>query len=549
MNEDLQEYKQYALDCISGKQVCSRYLKLAAKRYLSFFDKPEYEFRKDKIDKMINFIENITLFEGKFYGQKMKLLPFQKFIIYGGYGFYYRGTEERVCKHILVEIGRKQAKSTLTAAISLWHLIGEKERSAEIDICANSKDQARILFRMTCELSKMMDKTGKHIQRTINRVRYPKLNSFIQVLAADSTKLDGFGASLFVEDEFHAAKDTRLYDVLASSQGSRFNPMSIVITSAGYEKSYPYYSELRKSSIDMLEGLIENDSLFVLIYCLDPEDDYRNEEVWEKSLPGLDVMVPRSYIRDRIQNIKTQPSTEVDVKIKQFGIWCDSQEVWISDSEITKYQEIVDIDNFRDIKGLYACGGIDLSSVSDFTVFSICFWHENKLYFKTWFFLPETSLIESPNSELYKLWKSMGYIEITSGNVTDYDYILKKILEINKVIKLFKIGYDQWNSTQFTINATQNRLPMYPYSQSLGNFNKPTKEFERLLKSGKVVIDKNPLTNYCFQNSTLKIDWNGNAKPVKGGSKSQKIDATISMLECLGIMLENKAFKTFFEAL
>ena len=344
MNEDLQEYKQYALDCISGKEVCSRYLKLAANRYLSFFDK--YEFRKDKVDKMIRFIENITLFEGKFYGQKLKLLPFQKFIIYGSFGFYYPGTEERVCKHVIVEIGRKQAKSTLGAAIALYWLIGEKEHSAEIDICANSKDQARILFRMACELSKLMDPSGKHIQQTINRVKYSKNNSFIQVLAADTTKLDGFGSSLYIEDEFHAAKDTKLYDVLASSQGSRFNPMSIILTSAGYEMSYPYYSEIRKSAISMLDGHIENDSLFTLIYCLDPEDDFRDESVWKKSMPGIDVMVSRNYVRDRIQNIKTQPSSEVDVKIKQFGLWVQSSETWIGDDYILKSMKNLDLSMF-----------------------------------------------------------------------------------------------------------------------------------------------------------------------------------------------------------
>lgn len=536
MNEDLQPYKQYAEDCISGKEVCSRYLKLAAKRYLSFFDK--YEFRKDKIDKMIRFIENITLFEGKFHGQKLKLLPFQKFIIYGSFGFYYHGTEERVCKHVLVEIGRKQAKSTLSAAIALYWLIGEGEHSAEIDICANSKEQARILFRMACELSKLMDKSNKHIQRTINRVKFPKLNSFIQVLAADTTKLDGFGASLFVEDEFHAAKDTKLYDVLASSQGSRFNPMSIVITSAGYEMSYPYYSEIRKSAIDMLQGLIQNDSLFALIFCLDPEDDFRDESVWKKSMPGLDVMVPRSYVRDRIQNIQTQPSSEVDVKIKQFGIWVQSQEVWIPDNVVFNSFESIDLEDFKDEDFCYC--GIDLASVSDMTAISIMIppnegreKFPDKYIFKSWCFLPEDTIQTSPNSELYKKAINCGHLLKTPGNCTDYDFILKQMIENNEKISVEKVLYDSWNSTQFAINATEAGMPMEPFSQSIGNFNKATKEFERLILSDKIVIDGNVITRWCFQNATLKQDFNENAKPIKP-SKNQKIDCVIAMLQALG---------------
>lgn len=535
MNEDLQPYKQYAEDCISGKEVCSRYIKLAAKRYLSFFDK--YEFRKDKIDKMIRFIENITLFEGKFYGQKLKLLPFQKFIIYGSFGFYYPGTEERVCKHVIVEIGRKQAKSTLSAAIALYWLIGEGEHSAEIDICANSKDQARILFRMACELSKLMDKSGKHIQRTINRVKYPKNNSFIQVLAADTTKLDGFGASLFCEDEFHAAKDTKLFDVLASSQGSRFNPMSIIITSAGYEMSYPYFQEIRKSAIDMLEGLIENDSLFSLIFCLDPGDDFRDETVWKKSMPGLDVMVPRSYVRDRIQNIRTQPSSEIDVKIKQFGIWVQSQETWIPDEYIMKSFQEIDLSDF---KGEECYIGVDLSAVSDLTAVSLLFLPNpdrekfpDKFVFKSWAFLPEESIDKSPNREFYKKSINCGHLIKTPGNVVDYDYILDLVLKINEDNPVYGVYYDQFNATQWAIDATEAGLPMQPYAQGLSSFNKPTKDLERLILSDKVVIDGNVVVRWNFQNVVLKEDHNSNIKPIKS-SKDSKIDCVISMIQCLG---------------
>lgn len=548
MNEDLQPYKQYALDCISGKEVCSRYIKLAANRYLSFFDK--YEFRKDKIDKMIRFIENITLFEGKFYGQKLKLLPFQKFIIYGSFGFYYPGTEERVCKHVIVEIGRKQAKSTLSAAIALYWLIGEGEHSAEIDICANSKEQARILFRMACELSKLMDKSGKHIQRTINRVKYPKNNSFVQVLAADTTKLDGFGASLFIEDEFHASKDTKLYDVLASSQGSRFNPMSIIITSAGYEMSYPYYTEIRKSAIDMLEGLIENDSLFALIFCLDSGDDFRDEAVWKKSMPGLDVMVPRSYVRDRIQNIKTQPSSEIDVKIKQFGIWVSSAETWIDDSYIMSSFENVDLSK---LKNEECYGGVDLSAVSDLTTVSAMFppnsdrvYYPDKFIFKSWCFLPEDTIDKSPNKEFYKKSINVNHLTKTPGNVVDYDYILKSLLDTNKDTPFNKICYDQYNATQFAINANDAALPMEPYAQGLGNFNRPTKDFERLILSGKVIIDANVITRWCFQNVVLKEDYNENVKPIKS-SKDQKIDIVISMLQCLGGYLADPRYCYYVE--
>ena len=109
--------------------------------------------------------------------------------------------------------------------------------------------------------------------------------------------------------------------------------------------------------------------------------------------------------------------------------------------------------------------------------------------------------------------------------------------------------YDSWNATQFTENAIQQRVKMEPFSQSLGNFNRPTKEFERLLRLGKVIIDDNEAVRWCFANCTLKVDNNDNSKPVKSGTKNQKIDPVISMLEALGGMISTTFFKSFFTAI
>ena len=73
---------------------------------------------------------------------------------------------------------------------------------------------------------------------------------------------------------------------------------------------------------------------------------------------------------------------------------------------------------------------------------------------------------------------------------------------------------------------------MTAYSQSIGNFNKPTKEMERLVLSGKVRFDNNPITRFCFDNVELKVDINGNSKPV-GDHNAKKIDGVISMLNAL----------------
>ena len=168
------KYKKYAEGVVSGNTVACRYIKLACSRYLSWFDRDDIEFRTDKADYVVNFLQHLEHFQGKFAGRKLILEEWQKFFIYGIYGWYYKGTDDRVVKHVILDCGRKQGKSMIGAGMALYHLIGEKESGAECDIVANSRQQAKILFDMCDAISKRMDQKRKYLKQTINRVKFPK---------------------------------------------------------------------------------------------------------------------------------------------------------------------------------------------------------------------------------------------------------------------------------------------------------------------------------------------------------------------------------------
>ena len=86
---------------------------------------------------------------------------------------------------------------------------------------------------------------------------------------------------------------------------------------------------------------------------------------------------------------------------------------------------------------------------------------------------------------------------------------------------------------------------MEPFSQALGNFNKPTKEMERLILSGCAWIDNNVINRHCFRNVVMARDRNGNTKPSKQ-YEEKKIDGVIAMLEALGCYLDSPRFGEFY---
>lgn len=527
-------YIQYPVDVISGNVIAGKHIKKACERFFSLMDDDRYMFLEEKVDKVIRLYHHLRHFKGRHSGKPFVLEPWQEWIIASIYGFYNKSDGSRLTQTVYIEVARKNGKTALAAGIGLNALINDDEDGAEVYFAANSKDQVKISAWPLCSnFAKAFDPKEKYLKVYRDTINFDKTISWLKVFAADSTKLDGPNPSTFILDEYHAAKSNSLKAVLESGQGTRDNPLEIIITTAGFDKLGPCY-ELRTTATEILNGLKEDDSFFMAIYSLDEKDDWKDEANWIKSNPNMDVTVKSSYLRKEVRKAMNTPSDEVNVKTKNLNMWCDSSDVWIPDDYILACSRKVDLADFTTNDDCFA--GIDLSSTSDLTCVSFMIPKDGKLYFKTLYYLPEEALETKKNKEQYSEWVRLGFLKLTPGNVVDYDYILDDILSVDKRLYIVKVGYDSWNATQFVINATDKGLPMEPVSQSIGNFNRPTKEMERVILSGNVVIDNNPITRFCFRNVVMKLDHNGNTKPSKE-YRDKKIDGVISMIEAMGVCL------------
>lgn len=535
------KYTDYANKVVSGEIVACQYIKLACQRYLDWFNK--YEFRTDAVDRVVNFISKLRHFTGKHNGKPFVLLDYQYWIICNIFGFYHPNTNRRVINYLYIELARKQGKTALAAAIALYMLIADGENGSEVEMVANSAKQAKICFDLASNFLSSIDKKGKYFKRYRDKIKFDKTKSFLQVLSSDASGNDGYNSYCFILDECHEQKDSKLWDVMVSSQGMRENSLGIIITTAGFNK-FGFCYGYRQSCIDILYGLKENDSQFAAIYTIDDSDDWADCSVWKKANPSLGHTVFESYLEQQVVNAKANTSLEVGTRTKNFNQWVSSADIWINNDLLLKCSEQLDM---RTFEGCTAYIGVDLAAVSDLTAVSCMIPYNDKLYFKTWYYLPQSCLTDNSNCEHYKEWKRKGLLTITPGNVTDYDYVLRDIMKLSETVYIDKIAYDSYNATQWAISATEQGLPLEPYSQALWSFNKPTKELERLIRMDKVIIDNNEITRWCFSNVTLKTDHNENIKPVKTEAQ-QKIDGVISMIEALGIYLNTPQYNNIITA-
>jgi Phage terminase-like protein, large subunit len=532
-------YDTYAEDVRSSAIIVGEYIHLAVDRYYTMLDNPRYEFRPEIVARVIRFFSRLRHGTGRYAGKPFILMPWQEFCVANIFGFYYKGTEERVCKSVYLEIARKNGKTAFAAGIALYCLIADGENEAEVDFAANCKDQAGIAFKISKTFIRALNSEKLSVYR--DYVIYDKdgQENIISVLAADDTKLDGFNPSVYILDEFHAAKNGKLRDVLESGMGMRDNPLSIIITTAGFDKSGPCY-QTRDTNIEILRGIKEDETQFSAIYSIDINDDWKDPSVWGKASPNLDVTVKSDYMQRQIQKAINTPSLEVGVRTKNLNEWMDSDQTWIASDYIVKATKNI---NLKD-SDMPLFVGVDLSSISDLTAVAYLYNVDGRFKAKIDYYLPEQALKDKYLKSQYQEWARRGVLKITPGNVTDYDYITADMLRYSEKPGIFKVGYDSWNATQWAISATSLGLPLVEYSQSIGNFNQPTKELERLFLAGNIDIDNNEVTRFCFKNVVLKSDFNGNCKPDKSCSKN-KIDGCIALIQALGMYLQTPMYSNF----
>lgn len=528
------DYLTYAEDVVSGKVISCQWVKLACQRFLNDIKSGDYYVDELKYRTVNSFISVLKHYSSGSAGEQFVLEPWQKFLVTNIFCLYRSDTKKRKYTQAHISVSRKNGKTSLAAVLGLFALIADGEPAASVIMAANSREQARIDFDAASAWARQLDPRRKSLKVLRNEIVFEKNNAKLKVISADATKLDGSNDSFIVVDELHEAPDSKLYDVLRSGQGFRQQPMIMSITTAGFRIG-GFCNLFEDYCKEVLQGVKQDDSLFALLYTLDEGDDWTDPSVYPKSNPNLGITVNRDWLMAQVNQAKNSPSSEVGVRTKNLNQWVSSSNVWIPEHIIKNSMKKLDMSEFRNDNRYIVYMGFDLAAVSDLTAFTIMFVDpdEEKYYFKTWYYLPKRALDGKYNSELYKMWAQKGFLTLTDSETTDYAYIKNDILYWYNNLEVQLVSYDSWNATSLVNDLIKEGLPMQSYSQSIGNFNRPTKELERLILSDKVVIDNNPITRFCFDSVELKVDINGNAKPC-GDHQSHKIDGVISMLNCLG---------------
>ena len=326
----------------------------------SRFMLPTSHYDKVKADRAVVFIENLRHTKGKWAGKRFWLLPWQEQIIRDLFGIVdARG--KRQFRTAFVEIGKKNGKSELAAAVALYLLYADGEPSAEVYGAAADRQQASIVFDVANQMVQMtpaLMKRSKIMGATKRIVNYANAG-FYQVLSAEVGTKHGLNVSGLVLDEVHAQPNRKLYDVLTKGSGdAREQPLYFLITTAGTDRESICY-ELQMKALDILEGRKIDHTFYPVIYGLKDDEDWHDEKNWYKANPSLGQTIQIERVRDMYRDALDNPAEENVFKQLRLNMWVSSLTRFIPEHIYNLGNIPIDMDA---LTGRECFGGLDLLS-------------------------------------------------------------------------------------------------------------------------------------------------------------------------------------------
>lgn len=545
----------YATQVVAGKIVACKWHRLACERHLkdlkrvgtegfAYVWNPELVDSDDRkyqpAERVCKFAELLPHIKGDWAarGQLIKLEPWQVFILASIFGWVHRETGKRRFRVADVIVPRKNAKSTLAAVIGLYMLAADGEFGAEVYSGATSQDQAMEVFRPALLMARATEKFRRRygVAANASNVSIVENNSKFEPVIGKPG--DGASPSCAIVDEYHEHKTSELFDTMQTGMGARSQPLILVITTAGSDISGPCYLhqvELQK----ILEGVIENDQRFGIVFTIDEGDDWTSAAALRKANPNFGISIDAEFLTLQQRDAQSDPRKQNVFKTKHLDVWVAAASPWLNLSNLQKAGDSALTPDGQSWDG--AVIGADLASKQDIaSLVGLCWIGEGDEREYTAFsrnYVPEAAL-EKPENAHYVVWVHAGHLIATPGNMISLEQIQEDALELAKTITAREFAKDPWGGHQMGANLQAEGLDVVDIPQQVRFLSDPMKEIAARVDSGKFRHDGNPCYVWQLSNVEVKEDRNENVFPRKARA-ANKIDAAIATIVAMNRALAN----------
>ena len=305
----------------------------------------KYDFIEEKGKKCVDWIEKYCyLTEGEKAGSRVKLMLWQKWIIYSIFCFYgdieteifdengeYLGIGkkyQRIVNDVLIVIGSGNSKTTFIAFVVAYVMYSNCLPSPKVYIGSNAYKQSKICFdvvKKVIERSPVLSQYAK-IRQTIGEIEIPQTNAKVIAMSSQGDNYEGIIPALLIIDEIHAMP-TNTYASNLRKSTKRSDKLIIELTTQGICRG-GYLDERLELANSLLneESPQSDDKKFFAIFEQKNEEEVfkafetNNIKIWRKANPSLGVAVSVEELKDKVKAMINDPKQKVTTLTKNFNI-------------------------------------------------------------------------------------------------------------------------------------------------------------------------------------------------------------------------------------
>jgi phage terminase large subunit-like protein len=485
-------------------------------------------------DRAVRIINQLTHTRTPWAGAPFNLRPWQERILQAL--FHTRRDGLRQIRTCLLMLPRKNGKTELAAAIAIYMLLFDGEIGGEIYLAAADRDQAGLVFgamvgmiRNDPDLEAVCDIIESH-KRIVHRAS----RSFCRAISAEAYSKHGFNASAVIYDELHAAPNRELWDVLATSQGARRQPLMMAISTAGYDR-HSILWELYAHAKKVRETPALDPTFLPVIYEAPPDADWTRERVWRQANPALGDF--RSLEEMQIAAARAQeiPAQENSFRRLYLNQWTEQAARWLA---LAAWDACAGARDPAALRGRPCYVGLDLSSTKDLTALVGVFPDDTGFDVVARFFVPAESIQARATRDRvpYDQWAREGWLVATPGAVVDYDTVRRELQTWAAMYDVRIVAYDPWNATDLVGRLEQqDGLTCVAVRQGFAALSAPTKSLEKSILAKTLRQDGHPVLRWNVGNVAVETDAAGNLKPSKQVS-TERIDGVVALIMAVEAM-------------
>lgn len=509
---------------------------------------PDYFFDAAAADRAVRFIQAFCRhWEGVFAGEPFILLDWQALFVRTLFGWKHvkpdaRGKHLRRFREVYMLTAKGSGKTPLMAAIGMYMFLADDEPGAHVISAATDFPQARLTF----DAATKYIAADPHLARlcadsTKQELRGPKFAKWTTVSGTAEGK-HGFRPTCLLFDEAHEWPNGLLYNNLTANTTKKAQPITIVCTNAGANRSCFAY-QLHERALAVLQGKRAADpALLPVIYETPPKIQWDTEEAARMANPSMGQVITFDRLEAELR--KAKESTEGESRYRRLylsqweskggGRWLDMDQF---DAACRPF-------NFSDRAADPCYVGLDMSLGDDLCAAVYVWTTAERFYIAGDFWLPrrKADYYIRRNSIPYNVWGDAGDINLIDEPViseTVQRRIAAQILQRTSKQNIKAVCYDPAYAS-YTVNELEAGGVTCVTIRQGWSVSAGCNELESRLIANTVQISPNGVMRFCAENTQVEQDNRGNVWPVKPGAKNKyagkkgaKIDGIMATVTAL----------------